>query len=382
MSSRGTLRLATRGSALARRQAEQVKAALEDRRFTVQVVEVETTGDQIRDELIHRLGKTGAFVRTLDEQVIDGAVDAAVHSMKDMPTDQPEELVVSGIPERASAGDVLVTPDGTGLSALPDGATVGTASLRRTAQLRRQRPDLEIEPIRGNVDTRVGKLLAPRLQREHQRRLEAEERDGDETERDSDEDVEHHYDRTTAEWFEDLSEIERRAMARQVDWEYDALVLAKAGLERSGLIHEVPTTPLPTGDFVPAPGQGALAVTAREGSAASEAIHDIIDHPRTRVETTVERVILSQLGGGCIAPIGVFAVVRGEHVHVDVQVLSRDGTETVTGSRDLPIQRYVPAARDLADDLADRGAADLIESATRDFGDDEVSPDLSEDDTE
>ena len=386
MSSRGTLRLATRGSALARQQAAEVKAALEDRRYTVEIVEVETTGDQIRDELIHRLGKTGAFVRSLDEEVLTGAVDGAIHSMKDMPTDQPEDLVVAGIPERATAADVLVTPDGVALDDLPDGAVVGTASLRRTAQLRRQRPDLTVEPIRGNVDTRVAKLLAPRLQREHQRRLEAEEETPAEEENDEapsgDADADgagdETFDRTPGEWFDDLAEIERRALGRQVDWEYDAIVLAAAGLERSGLDREVPTVTLPTGQFVPAPGQGALAVTALDGSDASEAIHDVIDHPRTRVETTVERVILAQLGGGCIAPIGVYAVVRGEHVHVDVQVLDRDGADAVIGSRDLPIQRYVPAARELADDLADRGAADLIAAAKREFDDDQTEPEPRE----
>ena len=156
-----TVRLATRGSDLALRQANRVKDRLETRRRAVELVEVETTGDQLRDDLIRRLGKTGAFVRALDEAVLDGDCDAAVHSMKDVPTEDMDDLVVAGVPERATPGDLLVTPDGTPFSDLPEGATVGTASLRRKAELLAARPDLDVLGIRGNVDTRIEKLLAP-----------------------------------------------------------------------------------------------------------------------------------------------------------------------------------------------------------------------------
>jgi len=149
MRTHGTLRLATRGSALARRQASLVKEALEDRRYEVELVTVETTGDQIRDELIHRLGKTGAFVRELDERVLEEDLDGAIHSMKDMPTEQPEELVTAAVPERGEPGDALVTPDGATLEELPAGATVGTSSLRRRAQLLSERADLAVEPCAG-----------------------------------------------------------------------------------------------------------------------------------------------------------------------------------------------------------------------------------------
>ncbi|WP_435551160.1 hydroxymethylbilane synthase [Natrinema sp. CGMCC1.2065] len=368
MRTRGTLRLATRGSALARRQASLVKEALEDRRYEVELVTVETTGDQIRDELIHRLGKTGAFVRELDERVLEGDLDGAIHSMKDMPTEQPEELVTAGIPERGRPGDVLITPDGSTLEELPAGATVGTSSLRRRAQLLSERDDLEVEPLRGNVDTRLEKLLAPSLQAEHQERSEADkERKGNT----GDDDFEAEYDRTTDEWFDDLSELERQALGREVETEYDAIVLAQAGLERSGLAHYVDYQELPTDTFVPAPGQGALAVTAPDGETARE-IKSAIDHPRSRVETTVERTILAELGGGCIAPVGIYAILQGEHVHATVTVFDRDGDESVTGSRDLPVDSHAEAAREFARDLADRGAAALIEGAREDAeGDDE-----------
>jgi hydroxymethylbilane synthase len=371
MSTRGrTLRLATRGSDLARRQAATVKATLEDHRHTVELVEVETTGDQIQDELIHRLGKTGAFVRSLDQQVLDGDLDGAIHSMKDMPTDQPDDLVVAGVPERAPAEDILVTPDGSDLADLPDGATVGTSSLRRKAQLLAERPDLEIEPLRGNVDTRLEKLLAPHLQAEHEQRLaaagELEAEEANETYDDEDLPA---FERSIEDWFDGLAEIERRAMERDVDTEYDAIVLAKAGLDRAGLLHHAPHQTLPRDRFVPSPGQGALAVTSLDGEVA-DLLSGALDEPRTRAETTVERTVLDELGGGCIAPIGVHAVLQGAVVHTVVRVLSQDGSEEVAAVRDLPADHHRRAAREFARDLADQGAADLIEQARRDEPDD------------
>jgi hydroxymethylbilane synthase len=153
-------------------------------------------------------------------------------------------------------------------------------------------------------------------------------------------------------------------MEREVETEYDAVVLARAGLERSGLLHHVDYQALPTDEFVPAPGQGALAVTALEGEGA-DAIHDALDHERTRVETTVERTVLAELGGGCVAPIGVHAHLQGRVVHTVVRILSRDGTEEVSAVRDLPVERHPGAARELAAELREQGGADLIEQARR-----------------
>ncbi|MDG5775525.1 hydroxymethylbilane synthase [Haloarculaceae archaeon H-GB2-1] len=362
MSTRGrTFQLGTRGSDLALRQAATVQETLSSRRQAVELVEVETRGDQIRDELIHRLGKTGAFVRSIDEKVLSGDLDGAIHSMKDMPTEQPDELVVAGVPERAAATDVLVTPDGTTLDDLPEGATVGTSSLRRGAQLLAERPDLAVEPLRGNVDTRLVKLLAPSLQREHAERSDAED---DRKANVDNDDYEHPYDRTVEEWFDDLAEIERRALEREVETAYDAIVLAEAGLERSGLLHHVEYQRLSPDTFVPAAGQGALAITAVDDEVV-EYVRDTIDHPRSRVETTVERTVLEELGGGCVAPVGIHAVVQGEYVHTRVRVLSRDGTEEVSESRDLSVQNHAKEARDFAAHLAEKGGAELIEQARR-----------------
>ncbi|TKX67903.1 hydroxymethylbilane synthase [Halorubrum sp. SP9] len=371
-----TLRLATRGSDLALRQAETVREALSSRRRDVELRQVETRGDQIPDELIHRLGKTGAFVRALDEEVLAGDADLAVHSLKDLPTEEMADLVVAGVPERAPAGDVVVHPDGLGIEDLPAGAVVGTGSLRRGAQIRAARPDLTVEPIRGNVDTRIEKLLAPGLQAEHERRLiasgeegalTAEADDGDADDEaddagDAEAEVDEEFDRTVEEWFDSLSDLERAAMERKVESEYDALVLAEAGLRRSNLFHEVETTRLPREEFVPAAGQGAIAVTASDPDVI-EAVRDAVDHPRTRVAVTVERTVLGELNGGCVAPIGVSALVKGEHVHVRARVLSTDGTEEVADTRDLPIRSHATAAAEFAADLADRGADDLIAEA-------------------
>jgi len=368
------LQLATRGSALARRQAAAVEETLARRHRPVELVEVETTGDEIRDELIHELGTTGAFVRTLDQRVLDGALDGSVHSMKDMPTDQPDNLVVAGVPERGPPGDVLVTPDGTALDDLPEDATVGTSSLRRQAQVLARRPDLQVAGLRGNVDTRVEKLLAPTLTREYTRRLDADESD-DEGDDESDEernDTQNdtaESDQTPEEWFDGLAEIERRALERDPEVEYDAICLAEAGLDRSGLLRHLDYQRLDPQSFVPAPAQGTIAVTALDGDIA-DAIHDSIDHPRTRVEVTVERTILNELGGGCVAPVGIYARLQGEVVATTVRVLARDGSEEVAASRDLPVERHGEAARDFAADLADEGAQELIERARRDDPDD------------
>ncbi|UPM42127.1 hydroxymethylbilane synthase [Halocatena salina] len=353
-----TVRLATRGSSLARRQANAVKSALETRRRSVELVAVETRGDQIQDELIHRLGRTGAFVRSLDEKVMAGELDGAVHSMKDMPTEVPEELVVAGLPERAPPNDVLLTPGNQSLSELPSEAVVGTSSLRRTAQLLATRPDLTVKPLRGNVDTRVEKLLAPALQREHEHRLESE------SESESDSEDEDEAEDDPQEWFESLSPIEQRALEREVDTEYDAIVLAEAGLQRSGIAHHIDYHQLSPAEFVPAPAQGVIAVTALEEDA--ETMHNALDHPPTRITSTVERSILSELGGGCVAPIGVYARLRGGNVNTVVRVLSRDGTEEIAETRDLPVEDHPSAAREFAADLRERGAARLIERAKRD----------------
>jgi len=160
-------------------------------------------------------------------------------------------------------------------------------------------------------------------------------------------------------------------MERAVETEYDAIVLAEAGLDRSGLLHRIEYERLPMTEFVPSPGQGAIAVTSLDNE-IGETLHTVLDSPRSRVETTVERTILAELGGGCVAPIGIYAVIQGEYVNATVQVYSRDGGETVATSRDLAVERYARDARAFAEDLADQGAAELIEEARREEGEGEA----------
>jgi len=361
MNDGGPLRLATRGSALAVRQAQSVASTLAEHRVETDLLEVETAGDRVRDELIEELGTIGAFVRSLDERVLDGDADAAVHSLKDVPTELPDDLVFAALPRRAAAGDVLVSPDGSALADLPRGAVVGTASMRRRAELLANRPDLEVRPLRGNVDTRVEKLLAPGLQAEHERRLAAEDEDEAE-DGNGDQDDGEAFERSVDEWFEGLAEIERRALGREVDDEFDAIVLAEAGLDRSGLLDDLQFQRLPVDEFVPAPGQGAVVVTASDPDVVTR-LRAALDHPRTRVETTVERVVLAEVGGGCIAPVGVHAVLRGDVVHVEARVLGPDGEREVRASRDVPVGSHAEVARDVAGELVEDGARELIAAA-------------------
>ncbi len=379
MSTDRTLRLATRGSDLALRQAAYVQDRVGTRRRPVELIEVETEGDRIQDELIADLGRIGAFVHALDQEVVDGDCDAAVHSMKDMPTEFAEGIVVAAVPERAAPGDLLVTEDGKQLDDLREGAVVGTSSLRRTAQLLHARPDLDVRPLRGNVDTRIEKLLAPALQREHERRLGSDETESSKEMREYNIDPEgelddeneglnaieaenDEFDESVEEWFDSLSELERGALGQEYDHEFDAIVLAEAGLERSGLTHKIGTSELPLSEFVPAPAQGAMAITATDADTVSR-LRNKLDHAPTRVAVTVERTVLAELGGGCVAPLGVHASVQGDTVSVRAQVLSTDGTEVVEDTRELPVETHATAAADFAADLAERGAADLVEAA-------------------
>jgi hydroxymethylbilane synthase len=363
MSDTETLRLATRGSDLALRQAAMVRDRLRTRRLEVELVQVETTGDQLQEELIHQLGMTGAFVRAVDQQVIEGDCDLAVHSLKDVPTEFPPDLVVAAVPERGAASDLLVSPGGETLESLPQKAVIGTASLRRRAELLAARPDLDVEPLRGNVDSRVETLLAPGLQAEHERRMAAEETD-EAGEDDEDGEETDQYDLTVEEWFDSLAEIERRALGRETDVEYDAIVLAEAGLERAGLLPHIQYERFSRSEFVPAPGQGALAITAREQSLV-ETLRDRIDHPPSRVEATVERTVLETLGGGCVAPLGIHARLRGEYVNVIARAHSRDGQRRVEDSTDVPVDSHPEAARRFGERMAEAGAAELVADARR-----------------
>lgn len=290
--------LGTRGSDLALAQTRRVQDEL-DHESEYRVVE--TTGDRFTEKEYSELGTQGVFVRELDLQVRDGDLDAAVHSMKDMPTERPEGLEIAAVLKRDTPYDVLVTGDGTDLDGLPEEGVVGTSSMRRRAQVLRYRGDLEVEGLRGNVPTRIEKL-----------------REG----------------------------------------EYDAVVLSAGGLERLDL--DVEYVVLNPDDFVPSPNQGTVAVVAMEDSSVFDVLRSIDDR-RARVETTAERTVMSRVGGGCIVPMGVLARIHGEQIVVRAEVLGPDGVEEVKLERRYPLESYLEGSRELADELLDRGAGSLVD---------------------
>jgi hydroxymethylbilane synthase len=294
------VKLGTRGSDLALEQARSVQESLP---FETETVVVETSGDSFEGD-IAELGTQGAFVRELDLRVVEGELDGAVHSMKDMPTERPDGLEVAAVLERAPAHDVLVSPDGASLEELDEGATVGTSSRRRRAQLLRERDDLDVERLRGNVDTRVEKVL-----------------EGD---------------------------------------EYDAAVLSEGGLARLGL--DVPYSRLPLDGFVPSANQGIVAVVAMDETESFDKLAEADDR-KTRVVATAERIVLSRVGGGCIAPIGVHARVQGDRILLRADVLSSDGENSISLDRRYDIRSYLEGAEELADEMVDRGADELLREA-------------------
>ncbi|MFP8886986.1 hydroxymethylbilane synthase [Streptomyces mangrovi] len=313
------LKLGTRRSRLAMAQSGQVAERV--RRLTgrpVELVEITTFGDVSREHLA-RIGGTGVFVSALRDALLGGEIDFAVHSLKDLPTDQPEQLALAAVPVREDPRDALVARDGLTFEELPDGARVGTGSPRRMAQLaawaRSLGRDVEIVPIRGNVDTRIGYVRSGEL---------------------------------------------------------DAVVLATAGLRRVGLIGEA-TELLDPGAVLPAPGQGALAVECAAARPDLAALLAGLDDPRTRVAVTAERTLLSALEAGCSAPVGALADFPTEGQDVtELRLRGVVGTTDGTTLVQLSTTGRVPASdgellslaqamgRELADEMLAKGAAGLM----------------------
>lgn len=269
------LRIGTRGSALARVQAALVADALRAAQpgLRVELVEITTAGDRTQHTDAPMAGwGLGVFVKEIERALLDGQVDLAVHSLKDVPPDVPDGLVLAAIPERADPRDVLVTREGTPFEALPAGARVGTSSVRRAAFLRAARPDLAYVPIRGNVDSRYRKLLA-----------------GD----------------------------------------YDAIVLARAGLERLGL--EVSGVPFAPERLPPAPGQGALAIQVRADDARTLALARALDHPPTAAAVRAERRVMAALEGGCRLPVAALGTPQpdGSQLRLLAAVAAVDGSRVL-----------------------------------------------------
>ena len=306
-----TIRIATRASKLATIQARAVAERIVARGATVEIIAVTTRGDLALDRSLAAIGGDGVFVKELEAALLDGRADVAVHSMKDLPTETTVGLCIGAVLEREDPRDVLISRDNAfaNLAALPRGAIVGTSSVRRKAMLLSARPDACPRDIRGNVDTRVRKVL---------------------------------------------------------DGEYDAAILALAGMKRIGLLDAVGGgAPIPTDQMIPAVGQGAICAQCRTGDSATRSLLATIDHAPTALETAMERAVLARMGGGCVVPIGAHAVVRNGRFTLDVAVAASDGASVVrksTSGDASPEVAAVAAAERVADELLAAGGRELIES--------------------
>jgi hydroxymethylbilane synthase len=298
------LRLGTRGSALARWQADWVAGELRARGSEVELVLISTSGDRRFDSLA-TFGGQGVFTKEIQQALIEGRVDVAVHSLKDLPTEQPAELHLAAIPERAACGDGLVSPKFGTLARLPAGAVVGTSSRRRRAQLLHARGDLRIKEIRGNVDTRLRKVHAG---------------------------------------------------------EFEAIVLAEAGVTRLGLAAEI-TERLPFELLMPAVGQGALAIETRKDDDATNRVVAALNHEGTRAAVLAERAMLAALGAGCLAPVAAWGRIEHGQLILSGRVISLDGRILLEAQSSAAPADSIALGRRVADELLDQGAAEVIQAA-------------------
>lgn len=300
------LSFATRPSALARWQTQWVIQALQQIWPDLECGEevITTRGDRILDKPLPEIGGKGLFTQELEAELLSGRLQAAVHSLKDLPIEDPDGLIIGAVPARAPAGDVLISPAGYTLESLPLGARVGTSSLRRGAQLLAYRPDLAITPLRGNVDTRIRKA-----------------REG----------------------------------------QYEAIVLAGAGVTRLGLEEHV-TQWLPLEVMLPAPGQGALAVQCRADDRDTRDRLSALEDPPTRQAVDAERTFLAGLGGGCSLPVAAHAAVQSGTVELTGLVASPDGRRVIR-CREAGLDPHA-VGRACAQAATDQGAAELLAEAT------------------
>lgn len=306
-----TIRIATRSSRLALWQAEHVTALLKTAapEVPVEIIHVSTLGDRDLTEPLRALGAFGVFTREVQKVVLEGRADLAVHSLKDLPTDYVEGLCLAAVPTRGPVHDTLVLPvsaaPGTRWESIPQGARIGTGSPRRQAQVRHARPDVELLEIRGNVETRLRKLDTG---------------------------------------------------------EYDAIILAVAGLERLGLEGRV-TQPLTPPIMFPAVGQGALGLECRTDDAWLREILLRISHPETLAAVTAERALMAELRAGCHAPLGVSTTAVDSELRLEAVVLSPDGRARMTAHATAPVAQAADLGRTVAELLKAQGADSLINAA-------------------
>ncbi|MGI9499354.1 MAG: hydroxymethylbilane synthase [Geminicoccaceae bacterium] len=302
------LRLGTRGSPLARIQTDMVKARLmdtfEDLRAPgmVEVVVISTTGDQVADRPLADIGGKGLFCKEIETALFDGRIDAGVHSMKDMPTWLPDGLKIACMLERADPRDALISRKADSIKGLPAGAVIGTASLRRQAQILARRPDLKVINFRGSVGTRLKKL--------------------------------------------DEGEV-------------DATLLARAGLDRLAL-KDVPQAVLSPEEMLPAVGQGVIGVECRADDDDLLTLFAGIDHRLSSLAVHAERAMLDVLDGSCHTPIGAYAIIEEDRLHLRGLVARANGSEYFETERFGPAGDAIALGHDAGQELRDRGGADLF----------------------
>jgi hydroxymethylbilane synthase len=300
--------IGTRGSKLALWQAEWVRSAIRQRfpGVAVELSVIKTQGDKILDVPLAKVGGKGLFVKEIEDALLQGRADVAVHSMKDMPSEIPAGLVIGAVPERETPTDVLLSRNGLPLRELPAGSVIGTSSLRRAAQLRHLRPDLEVVPLRGNVETRIRKLDTDPL---------------------------------------------------------TAVVLAAAGIKRLGLEHRV-TEHLDDERMLPAVGQGALCIEIREQDPRVGPMVAALDHPATRTVVSGERAFLKRLQGGCQVPIAGHGRLDGAHFTLTGLVADVDGGTVIKHLLSGPASAAERIGIELAEILLSRGADEILKNLT------------------
>lgn len=304
MASPRQVRIGTRGSALARWQAEWVAARLAELGIAPLLVPITTQGDVQQRGPVEAIATRGVFTKEIQQELLAGRVDVAVHSLKDLPTDPVPGVVLAAVPERASVADVLVSRRGETLEQLPAAARLGTGSLRRRSQLRWVRPDLETVEIRGNLDTRLRKLA---------------------------------------------------------EGACDALVLAEAGLQRLGLQAQISQI-LPTTICLPAVGQGALGLECRQDDPATAELLRALDHPPSHAAVLAERALLAELEGGCLAPIAAWGRVEEGQLCLSGRVLDREGTRRLDATLSDSLEAALALGQRVAAALLAQGATELIAS--------------------
>jgi hydroxymethylbilane synthase len=301
------IRIATRKSALALWQAEHVAALLNDlpEVESVELLPLSTRGDEILDRSLQKIGGKGLFIKELEVAMQRGEADIAVHSMKDVPAEMPEGFCLAAMLERANHADALVSPNGEQLTDLAQGALVGSSSLRRQAQLKMMRPDLRVEPLRGNVNTRLAKLD-----------------NGD----------------------------------------YDAIILAAAGLQRLDFDERISQQFLPE-QMLPAAAQGVVGIECLENATELRAVLAQLNHDPSVRTTLAERAIARVLGANCQSPVATFATIDGDVMTVTALVAMPDGTESIRDSVSGHADNAEQLGEELAARLLESGAADMLEAA-------------------